>query len=947
VNIHNVSADPRRTEPGRELVGRTAEQAVFDQLLASGRAGHGAPLVLSGEPGVGKSALLDYAARQATGYQVIRAQGVASEMDLPYAGLQLLCTSVDDSLGRVAPSQREALETAVGLRPGPPRDRFLVGLGLHALLTAFAEAQPVLCLVDDAQWLDRASVQVLTFVARRLKADSVVVVVAQRHHEPLGQLAGLPELTLEPISDASARTLFATAMPGRIDHAILARIIAEARGNPQAILESVDGISPAEFSGGLIGGAGLHARRPVVEDLLTRMAALPSNSRQLLVVAAAEPIGDPALMWRAAAALGIPIDAVEPLEANGLVSVGSRVLFARPLLRSVVYAEAAESERRRAHRALAEAAEQASARDRQAWHRVQASTAPNEEAAAELARYADTARERAGVAASAAFLERAALLTPDSGRRADRSLAAAAVKLAAGDPHAAARLAVIADMGAIDQSQRNRVALCLAQIGSAHRHDSGASELLLTAARQLAPDEPAIAREAYLDALTSALRIGRFGTITAEEIALAALSTPAASDPPRAADLLLDALASRFAKGYGEAVQPLNGALEALQWEECGDEALRWLSLAARLATDLWDDGSWHAITGLQLRLARRADALATLPDAWTDRAMVELSSGDFAAASALVDAADALTARMHGPRHSGASLVLAAWRGHDSALGSCEAAEQDAYERADGSLYATASYSAALLGNGRRRYEVALTAAQDAAQFDEPGLCGWALVELIEAAARRARLDVASCALERLSARTRLVRTDWAAGTEARCRAVLSAGSAAEDLYVEAIERLKRSRIKTELARSQLLYGEWLRRQGRRIDARKPLRMAREEFVVMGAKSFAERAHLELLASGETARTRAVHTQTQLTPQETRVGLLARDGLTNLEIGEQLFVSPRTVEYHLHKVFAKLHISSRKELHLAFAETDGERSLAPVLAGRRDSDTTDESRCA
>jgi DNA-binding CsgD family transcriptional regulator len=947
VNIPNVSADCDTTVPRRELVGRTAEQAVFDQLLANGRTGHGAALRLSGEPGIGKSALLDYAARQATGYHVIRAQGAESEMDFPYAGLQLLCMSVDDSLRRLASPQREALETAVGLRPGAAIDRFLVGLGLHALLSTISEAQPVLCLVDDVQWLDRPSIQVLTFVARRLTAESVVLLTAQRQREPLSQLAGLPELTLEPISDATARTLFATAMPGRVDHAILARIIAEARGNPQSLMESVDGLSPAEFSGGLDGGVKPRPRLLVAEGLRTCMSSLPSDSRQLLVVAAAEPIGDPALMWQAAAALGIPTDAVEPLEASGLLSVGSRVLFARPLLRSMVYGAAAENERRRAHRALAEAAEQASTRDCRAWHRGQASTAPDEEAAAELERCAAIARERAGVAASAAFLERAALLTPHSSHRADRLLTAAAVKLEAGDPHAAARLAVIAEMGAIDQSRKDRVTLCRAQIASAQRHGSDAPELLLTAARRLAPAEPAIARETHLEALAAALRTGRFGTTTAEEIAASAASTPAGSHPSRAVDLLLDALAGRLIKGYGEAVQPLKGALEALQWRARCDEALRWLSLASRLATDLWDDRSWHAITALQLRLARETDALAVLPDALADRAVAELNSGDFAAACALVGEADALMSRMETPRHTCASLVLAAWRGHDDALGSCEAAAQDAYQRADGTLYTTASYSAALLYNGRRRYEFALTTAQDAAQFDEPGLCGWALVELIEAAVRRARLDLASLALERLSDRTRLVRSDWAAGTEARCRALLARGSAVEDLYVEAIERLKQSRLTTELARAQLLYGEWLRREGRRIDARKLLRMARESFVAMGAKSFAERAHLELLASGETARSRAVDTQTQLTPQEARVALLARDGLTNPEIGERLFVSPKTVEYHLRKVFAKLRISSRKELHLAFADADSEPQLASVLPARRDSDTTDQSQCA
>ena len=940
-----LTANRRPAMPGPQLVGRAAEQAALDQLLVNGRAGLGAALLLHGDQGIGKTALLDYAVRQAPGYRVVRVHGVESEMDLPYAGVQLLCASLADHLRRVPSPQREALETAGSSRPGSPQDRFLIGLGLHELFSVVAESQPVLCVVDNAEWLDQPSVQVLTFVARRLTAEAIVLVIAQSRREHLGQVTGLSELALEPLSDASIRTIFAAAVPGRMDHAIRTRIVAEARGNPRALLEFLEGVSPADFAGGLGLTAKPHSHNSIPESLRTRLDRLPDDSRQLLVVAASEPVGDPALMWRAAATLGLPTEALAPLEADGLLLVGARVLFTRPLLRSLVHGASSSEERRRTHQALAAAAEQTGAGDRSTWHRAHAGARPDEHIAAELERCAVVAREQAGVAASAALLERSAQLTSDVGRRADRAVRAVAVKLAAGDPQAAARLALLGDMGPIDQARKDQVRLSWARIAAAQPHSSDAPELLLAAARDFASAEPALAREVYVEALASALRIGRFSPITAEDVGTAAQDAPAASHPPRAVDLLLDALAGRFTKGYLEAVAPLRDALDALRRQAGSDGTTCWLSLAGRVARDLWDDESWHALTALQLRAAREADVIAILPDALGDRALVDLYAGEFSAADALISDAETLAARMDRPRSSPAALLLAAWRGHDAAIARCDEARLDARERSDGTLFTAASYATSVLHNARRRYENALTSAQDAAEFEDVGLHGWVNVELIEAAVRHARPDVAAAALEQLSDRTDCVGTEWAAGTTARCRALVSPDGAAEALYLEAIERLQRSRVRTDLARAQLLYGEWLRRQGRRLDSRAPLRRAREAFVVMGADAFAQRAHIELLATGETARSRAVDTQTQLTPQETRVAFLARDGLTNPEIGEQLFVSPKTVEYHLHKVFTKLRITSRKELHLALADSDD--PLAAVLTVRPGADSTDESQCA
>jgi DNA-binding CsgD family transcriptional regulator len=928
------------------LVGRTAEQATLDQLLTEARAGRSASLVLRGAPGIGKTALLEYAARRATGCRIVTARGVEAERDLPYAALHLLCASVDDSLKQVPSAQRDALQTAIGLRTGPEPDRFLAVLGLRALLSAAAAARPLLCIIDDAQWLDRPSAHVLVSAARRLKADSVVLLLAERQPDEPSQFSCLPELALDRLSDASARQLFAALIPGRVDQCVLARLVAETRGNPRALLEFLDGVAPADFAGGLGLSAALPARG-VDGDLQARLGRLPEDSWRLLLLAAAEPVGDPAMIWRAAAALGIPPEAAESLEADGLLSLDSRALFGRPLLRRVVYGMASKHERRHAHRALADVMNQAAVRDRRAWHRAQAAAGPDDEIALELDACAATVRERAGLAAAAAVLERAAMLTLEAGPRVDRALRAAAAKIEAADPGAAAKLVVTAELGATDHARRHRVERSRAQVASAMRRGSDAAELLVLAAQQLEATEPAIARDTYLEAVASALRAGHFGSRGTDEIASAARLDPTALQPPRAADLLLDALTVRFTKSYEDAVEPVRRALDALACSSLDGQGVRWLGLGCRLASDVWDDQTWHALTARQLERAREADSLAVLPYALTDRALVELSCGDLAAAAALVDEADTATARTGSPPLSYASLVLAAWRGDHGAFELFEQAREDAQERAEGAVITAASYSAAVLSNGLRRYDDAFVAATEAADCDQPGLGGWALVELVEAAARRGRRDAAACALERLSDRTRRIGSDWALGTEARCRALLSDDRAAEDLYREAIERLGRTRIRTELVRAQLVYGEWLRRQGRRLDARTLLRAARESFVAMGAGAFAERAHLELLATGETARSRSVDSHTQLTPQEARVAVLARDGLTNPEIGERLFVSPRTVEYHLHKVFAKLGVRSRRELHLALADGQGEPSQACAPSVRGESDVPQESRCA
>jgi DNA-binding CsgD family transcriptional regulator len=900
------------------LRGRRAECAKLERLLEAMHLGRSSVVVLRGEAGIGKTALLEYASECAAGCRVVRAVGVESEMELPFAGLHQLCAPLLDGLDRLPPPQRDALGTAFGLTSGARPDRFLVGLAFLSLLSDAADQEPLLCLIDDAQWLDRSSAQVLAFVARRLKAESIALVFAAREPGELDELAGLPELWLEGLSEVDARELLGSVVSGPLDERVAGRIVAETHGNPLALLELPHGTTPAELAGGFTLPAALPLPSLIEESFRERVERLPAECQRLLLVGAAEPVGDPALLRRAAEHLDLGPEAVGPAEAAGLLTLGARVTFRHPLLRSAIYRAASPEERRGAHQALAAATDPALDPDRRAWHRAQSALAPDEDVAAELERSADRARERGGLAAAAAFLERAAALTPDPVRRARRELAAAQAKHEAGAPAAALELLATADQGPLDELQRARLERLRAQLAFALRRGSDAPPLLLAAAKRLEPLDAELARETYLEALAAAIFAGRLGGgLGVLQVAEAARAAPSAPPPARAIDLLLDGLASRFSDGYAAGVPALRQALDALSRHEGdGEDDIRWLWLACRTAPDLWEDETWHELATRQLQLARDAGALGVLPLAATYRAGVHVHAGEFAAAAALVEEADAITEATGNAPLAYTSLVLAAWRGQEAqALALIEAGREDATERGEGRAITLAEYATAVLYNGLGRYREALAAAQHASEHDDLGLCGWALIELVEAAARSREPQLAADALELLSERTGPSGTAWALGIEARSRALLEEGHGAEELYLEATGRLGRCRIKVHLARAQLLYGEWLRRQNRRIEARATLRTAHELFTTIGAEAFAERAARELLATGETARKRTADTRGQLTAQETQIAELAREGHSNPEIGAQLFISPRTVEYHLHKVFTKLEISSRNEL--------------------------------
>jgi DNA-binding CsgD family transcriptional regulator len=907
-----VSAIP---QPG--LLGRRSETATLDQLLEAVRAGESRALAIRGDPGVGKTALLEYVAEHASGCRVARAAGVEGEMELAFAGLHQLCAPMLDRLERLPGPQRDALGAAFGLSAGHAPDRFLVGLAVLSLLAEVAAERPLVCLIDDAQWLDRASAQVLAFVARRLLAESVGVIFAVRTGGEQRDAAGLPELVVGGLREDDARTLLSSVVRVPLDEEVRDRIVAESRGNPLALLELPLGLAAEEAPGGFAHPAARPLARHIEQSFRRRLDVLPAETRQLLLVAAAEPVGEPAMLWRAAGRLGVGAEAAAPASEAGLLDVGARVRFRHPLVRSAVYRAASAQDRQRAHRVLAEATDPDVDPDRRAWHRAHATSGFDEDVARELERSADRAQARGGLAAAAAFLQRATELTPEPAARAQRALAAAQAAHEAGASDAALAMLATAQAGPPDELQRARVDLLRAQIAFAARRGRDAPPLLFDAARRLEPLDIALARETYLDALWAAIIVGRMadgGGVL--ELVEAARAVPPAPGPPRAVDLLRDGLAVLITEGLEAAAPTLKRGVSAFRRDDISrEERLRRVWLASHVARLVWDDESWEALCADHLRMARDAGALSLLHVALNQRMGVQGLTGELAAAASLFDEVEAVGEATGSRLAPYGALALAGWRGREAEFSHLvESRMPDLVARGEGAGLGVIPWAGALLYNGLGRYEEARLAAQQDGAY-ELLFSAWALVELIEAAVRSGEPELAADALSQLSETTGAAGTDWALGIEARSRALLSDDEAAERLYREAIERLARTRIRTELARAHLLYGEWLRRLKRRLDAREQLRTAHEMLAAMGMDAFAQRAARELGASGETARKRSVESPDQLTAREAQIARLARDGLSNPEIGARLFISPRTVEYHLHKVYGKLDITSRNEL--------------------------------
>ncbi|MGW0925729.1 helix-turn-helix transcriptional regulator [Streptomyces sp. NPDC002755] len=895
------------------LLGRDAERAIVDQMLAAVDAGESRVLVVHGAPGVGKSALLRYAENAAAGMQVLSAVGVESEMELAYATLHQMCAPLLNRLEHLPGPQRAALETVFGMRSGPPPERFLVGLAVLTLLSDASERNPLLCVVDDAQWVDRASLQVLGFVARRLLAESVAFVfgLRERSHE----LFGLPELEITGLRDADAHTLLDSVTHGRLDRQVRGRIITETRGNPLALLELPRGLTVTQIAGGfgLLRADTLPGR--IEQSFLARIGALPEPARLLLLIAAAEPVGDPVLVWGAAGRLGLRPSETLAEDIQEWLSLDAHVAFRHPLVRSAVYRSASRDDRRAVHLALAEVTDPLADPDRRAWHLASATASPDESVAAELERSADRAQARSGLAAAAAFLQRCVALTEDSSRRAERAVAAAEATLQAGDLDVARGFAEIADRAAQNELQRVRAHLVRSRITFAAGLNQEAPPLLLTAAQRLEPFDIELARETYLVAWgAAALLAAHSGSLRAISEAIREL--PAPDGKPHALDLVLEGCALLVTDGRAAAAPVLQRALAALSDLPAGD-VLIWGWVANGVSAAVWDDRAMRVLVGRVVEGVRAAGALTELPLCLTSLGIAIAWTGDFTAAALIVAEIEDVCAATGVPIAPHVELRLRALQGRAAEAEALIDATIDE-AGASGQLMgvAVAQWAAAVLYNGRGRYGRALSAAQACTRVADLWVSVWALPELIEAAVRAGDSDVAAAALRDLAEATEPSGTDWALGVLARSRALVS-DDAAENLYREAIERLGRTELRPELARAHLLYGEWLRRGRRRGEAREQLRTAHEMFVSIGMEAFAERTRGELVATGERIgnRTVEVSSSEELTAQERQVALLVRDGLTNPEIGTRLFLSPRTVEWHLRKIFAKLSISSRRQL--------------------------------
>ncbi|MDT5066561.1 MAG: hypothetical protein QOK02_2716 [Mycobacterium sp.] len=903
----------------RALLGRRQEQRLLAGLLTEVRAGHSGVLVIRGEAGIGKSALLADLVAAASDLQTIHISGAESEIELAYAAVHQLCAPLHPGIDRLPDPQKEALQVALGLRDGKPPNALLVGLAVLTLLEDASAQRPIVCIVDDVQWIDSASLKVLAFVARRILAEAVVMIFAGRPHAAEHELATLPELVVGGLQTQDARSLLAQVLPGRLDPHVRENILAEAGGNPLALLELPRALTPVEMAGGY----GLASAKPLAtrieQTFEKRLSELPGATQTLLLLAAAEPTGEPEWLWLAAALMGIGREAATPAEAADLIYLDGRIRFRHPLVRSAVYRHASLGDRRRAHAALAQAIVGPAADDYRAWHRAHAASGPDEQVADELQRAAERARARGGVAAAAAFLTVSTELTPNGTERANRALAAAQAGLDAGDPERASDLLLIVDEHALDPLLRARTDLLRAKLAFAVSRGSDAPPLLLAAAKRLARLDPITARDTFLEALMASIIVGRLSNADYNTIAVAqaAQRAPRPSGAPRAVDLLLDGLIVRLTDGYVAAAPLLKGAIvQFLREDEDGLADPRWHDITNRVLLDLFDPDIYDSLSARQLEKLQAAGALTVLPVALTTQAGMRVTRGEFSEAAALLQEAELITTALGAHNQRYIEPNLAANRGNERLTRDLvKASIDDAVERGEGFALSVAHYSAAILHNGLSQYPEALSACESALEYDDLGMSNFLLVEMVEAASRCGSLTVAETAFGRLIERADASGTDTARGLAARSKALIADGESAEAEYQTAIRHLQRSPMVVYTARTHLVYGEWLRRNGRRVDARAQLRTAFQMFTTMGAEAFEERTRREIESTGESLRKRTPSHPTELSPQESYIVRLAREGYTNAEIAGNLYLSPRTVEWHLSKIFAKLAVTSRREL--------------------------------
>lgn len=908
---------------GRALVGRRRERAAIAKLVADARVGHGGVLVVSGEAGIGKTALLDDAVASFGDSRVIRISGTESGLELVFGSLQQLCAPLHQFIPRLPDPQRNAMQVALGIRVGDPPDALVLGLALLTLLGEAAGEQTTACIIDDAQWLDSVSLHALTIAARRIAADPLAMIFATRDPGAVRELAGLPELSLHGLSTADSRALLRATLPGKVDERVLQNIIAEAAGNPLALLELLKSLSPGELAGGYGIAQAVPPATALERSFLHRIREIPAPTRTLLLIAASEPTGRSDWLWAAAARLGVQPDAATAAEAAGLVNAKSGISFRHPLIRTAIYRSASVIERRRAHGALAEVIVDDTSADHRAWHHAYAAAGPDEAVADELERSSERARARGGIAASAAFIEHAVNLSVDVDLRARRALSAAQAKLDSGSMESADHLLSIAADSSDDETVRATVELLRARIAFATNRGNDAPPLLLAAARRLAEVDAPRSRETYLEALMAAALAGRFASdphnSTSHIAEAVRRDAPPAPDPPRAIDDLLDGLVARLRDGHLAAAPKLRGAVSRfLQEDAAGIADPRWHEITYMVCLDLFDQDSYNHLVGRQLRALRATGSLSVMPPALVTEAGLSVTGGDFERAETLLAEAGTIVAATTGGRLADTPIhcYLAAYRGQeDRCREYAELKLRQAHQVGQGFESATAQYALAILHLGLGQFPEALAAATAGVGYDDLGICGYLLVELVEAATRCGDDATAAGALARLTARTGVCPTDTAAGVAARSAALVCADEGADELYRQAIAHLQHSPAAVYLARSHLVYGEWLRRTKRRAQAREQLRTAHQMFIRMGADGFARRARRELTATGEKVVTHTPRTAGALTAQESHIAALVRDGYTNNEIAGQLFLSPRTVEWHLGRIFTKLGVSSRRSL--------------------------------
>jgi DNA-binding CsgD family transcriptional regulator len=904
------------------LVDRLTETGVMQELLDRAREGSSQVLVLRGQAGIGKTALLREMAERAasSGMRLAQATGIQAEMEFDFAGLHQLLLPFAGGLEDLPEPQRAALGTVFGLASGRAPDRFLVGLATLTLLTDAAERQPLLCVVDDAQWLDRVSLEMLAFVARRLLADRVAMVFGLRDREERAEaLSGFPELRVGPLPPAAGKLLFERAAGGQVAELTSRRVLAEAAGHPLALVELGNGLAAGRGVPNTAPGQPLRLSERLELLYLNRARELPNEAQTFLVLAAAEQLGEPDRVWRAAAVLGLNPEVAELPEIRRMVSLSPRVAFAHPLMRAAAYWGAAPGERRRVHAALAAVTNPDADPDRRAWHLAEATDGRDDAVARELEVSAGRARGRGGWENEQALLERAAQLTEDPGRRAARRLAAAEAGLVAGNVIGADALAEQAapDLAQpLTRARARRVrGLCLQAQGKT----TEAVRILVDAALEMSAADPRRGRDTMLEAFSAAQFDGWFGPESSQvAVAVRRLPRPTAA---AAGDELLEGFAAihegRTAEGY--ALLRVGVRSIAIAYD-APDTTLPRLLAWSKAAGLLFDHSAWADLERHWIPALRDRGAVAVLIPALFSVGYNHLRAGRLSAAETALAEGRALAEGV-GNREwldgFNASEVLSlALRGNvpeGRALAARLRGEPIQKQWRD-----VTDLSVAVLELAAGRYDAALDAALQARAL-------WPLLspeDVVEAAVRCGRPEVAQAALDDFVPLAEAAGTPWALGVMARCRALLAGDDpGADDNYQESIGCLQRTPVTLSLARSRLVYGEWLRRQRRRRDARDQLRTALESFEHLGARGFTGRARGELAATGEHSTERTGQPGPQLTPQEAQIARLAAAGATNREIATQLFLSTATVDYHLRKVFRKLDVTRRASLPRALLD--------------------------